>query len=1079
VVKSVRSAIPSGFFVLRTPLLPVDVFTDWSEGLRAPAAQRKTRADLEAALEADRKMLAERLREIVAEPEIRQALFAASPSLDTAIDAYLKEPGSRRTRGVESSLVRYLARMTGRPTPFGLFAGSSVGRLAAATRLRLGPRQGYRSHTRLDMAYLCALAEALSRDASTREHLSFYPNSGLYTLGARLHYASWHADPASGARAYRLEALEPSEPLKATLERSAGGARLQTLARALTEDHPDVSVEEARTFVDELADIQLLVSNLEPSVTGKQPLEDVLAALVAADVKGGVAFRTLDEARRTLAELDAQGLGVDPARYRELAAKLEALPGQAALSRLYQVDLHKAAPGATLSARVVDEIVAGVELAHQLCQRELRPDLRRFRDEFLRRYGDREVPLVEALDESAGIGFGAPAPHESDTSSLLSELPFSRESDREVPWNRRERFLFRKLCETLQSGAHTLELEKADFEELESSEARPLPSALAASVTLISSSESDLDHGDFEILWHGAFGPSGAINLARFCHGDPALLTWVEQHLAQEEAGHPDVVFAEIAHLPQGRAANIVCRPVLRGHEIPYYGRSGVDPDSQISVSDLRVSVVEGRIVLRSARLNREVVPRLSTAHDPSGVELGVYRFLSFLQVQGVASSLQWTWGPLGNAPFTPRVRIGRLILARARWQLGSADLAPLAAGDGALRYRAVQELRERRRLPRWVAVGEADQLLPLDLHNALCIDVLADLGRRASALSLTEVLPGSGSLCVTGPEGSFTHDLLIPLVPAPGTPTARLGLRATQPPIFEATRSFPPGSEWLFAKIYTSAAHADAVLLEAVAPVVDEARASGDADAWFFIRYADPDPHLRVRLHGPPTELLNSVWPALRDNLNPHMRDGSVRVVQLDCYERELERYGGDEGIELAEALFQIDSDFALAVLPALQDGTGEARWRVALVAVDQLLNDLGLDLPTRTRVVADFLAGLKREFEIRPEFEHALGRKYRVLRSELTELMAPSVAAEPHALAGLRDAFEVRSSRIGEIRSGLEARARSGALTQSMESLAMSFVHMAANRLFPSAPRANELVLYDFLIRQYRSDLARSRAE
>ena len=41
------------------------------------------------------------------------------------------------------------------------------------------------------------------------------------------------------------------------------------------------------------------------------------------------------------------------------------------------------------------------------------------------------------------------------------------------------------------------------------------------------------------------------------------------------------------------------------------------------------------------------------------------------------------------------------------------------------------------------------------------------------------------------------------------------------------------------------------------------------------------------------------------------------------------------------------------------------------------------------------------------------------------------------------------------------------------------MSFVHMAVNRLFPSAPRANELVLYDFLIRQYRSDLARSRAE
>src|SRR5262249_12653274 len=168
------------------------------------------------------------------------------------------------------------------------------------------------------------------------------------------------------------------------------------------------------------------------------------------------------------------------------------------------------------------------------------------------------------------------------------------------------------------------------------------------------------------------------------CHLDDDLDQLVRAHLAAEEAVHPDRVYAEVVHLPEGRAGNILSRPVLRDYEIPYLGRSGAPEDRQLPLSDLLVSVQADRIVLRSGRLGREVVPRLTTAHNHLGRGLGVYRFLCALQFQGVIPGLRWDWGPLELAPFLPRVVSGRVILSRARWNLDERDLAAFRERRGA-----------------------------------------------------------------------------------------------------------------------------------------------------------------------------------------------------------------------------------------------------------------------------------------------------------------------------------------------------------------------------------------------------------
>ena len=161
--------------------------------------------------------------------------------------------------------------------------------------------------------------------------------------------------------------------------------------------------------------------------------------------------------------------------------------------------------------------------------------------------------------------------------------------------------------------------------------------------------------GDFRLFLAGVVGPSGARLLGRFCHADPDLAAGVAAHLPAEEALRPDAVFAEVVHLPEGRLGNILARPTYRGYEIPYLGRSAAPAGRQLPLSDLRVSVDGGRVVLRSARLGREVVPRLTSAHNFAAGQ-GVYRFLCALQGQGVAGGLGWDWGPLAGSAFLPRV---------------------------------------------------------------------------------------------------------------------------------------------------------------------------------------------------------------------------------------------------------------------------------------------------------------------------------------------------------------------------------------------------------------------------------------
>ncbi len=246
----------------------------------------------------------------------------------------------------------------------------------------------------------------------------------------------------------------------------------------------------------------------------------------------------------------------------------------------------------------------------------------------------------------------------------------------------------------------------------------------------------------------------------------------------------------------------------------------------------------------------------------------------------------------------------------------------------------------------------------------------------------------------------------------------------------------------------------------------------SGLADQWHFIRYGDPDWHLRLRLHGPPGALLGDVLPRLRRITDPLLATGELWRVQADTYEREVERYGGQRGIELAERIFHADSEATLAILRLLPGETGaELRWQVALRGIDLLFDDLGLRFPQKREIARRARRGYEREFGgAEGAFQRAVARRYREQRPRLESLLGLA-GAVPDQLAPSVGVLRQRSAAVSAAGRELRVLADAGQLTADLPELALTFAHLHVNRLLRSAQRAQELVCYEMLDRLYTS--------
>jgi hypothetical protein len=286
-----------------------------------------------------------------------------------------------------------------------------------------------------------------------------------------------------------------------------------------------------------------------------------------------------------------------------------------------------------------------------------------------------------------------------------------------------------------------------------------LPDSFSAMVKIHAALPNDIDNGNYTLSFHSVTGPSGGNLLGRFCHLDPGIEKLTRDILEEEERQSPDCLFAEIVHLPESRTGNILMRPVLRKYEIPYLCNSSLDKKFQIPVSDLLVGIEADKVTLRSRKLNKQVIPRLTTAHNFNLTTVPVYQFLCDLQYQAIHHA-DWQWGVLSNCPFLPRVSYGRFILSNARWILTKEEMNACDKKNDERVLSAFSEIKKLKNLPDYVRLTQGDNELLLHLQNIFCIRLLVAEVNKAGSVTLTEVTDAPNQCWLKSPMETMPANL-------------------------------------------------------------------------------------------------------------------------------------------------------------------------------------------------------------------------------------------------------------------------------------------------------------------------------
>src|SRR5689334_10735387 len=94
-------------FVIRSPLLPVNVFFDWKANEKDTIASKQ--------------VLRNAIRRFYMQPFASEALYIASPALHERLQLWLDDKIDKpdKKEKTEQSLVKYMIRMSSRCTPYG------------------------------------------------------------------------------------------------------------------------------------------------------------------------------------------------------------------------------------------------------------------------------------------------------------------------------------------------------------------------------------------------------------------------------------------------------------------------------------------------------------------------------------------------------------------------------------------------------------------------------------------------------------------------------------------------------------------------------------------------------------------------------------------------------------------------------------------------------------------------------------------------------------------------------------------------------------------------------------------------
>lgn len=669
---------------------------------------------------------------------IQEAIYLASPELHDQILSSLNniDNSFNKREKLYYTLNKYVSRMSTRCTPFGLFANCMVGLIGDKNVFNVCRKID--RHVRFDMYYLCNLVQTLLKDSDLRKKINYYPNNTIYKIGQEYRYVEYQN--FINNRCHKLSSVKADLYLKEILKNAKNGNSIEHLANSLLEIEEDLSIDNIIEFIESIIENKILISELEPTVVGEDYLSHILYLMNLRQVNGDICNRLTNvELLLMMAnKQDKEHITL----YKRIKAEIKDLNEEVNEKYLLQVDSNRAFQKNILNKEILDEVVSSATFLFKVFANTKNQDLTSFKKKFKERYDYEEVPLLIALDPEIGLGYPIDS-FFTDSSTLINDIKLPRRGIANSNYinSPLEDVLLNKL---LNNSSDEIELCDEDMSNIFEKNDGSFPPTISILFEIINTDKGEI------INLRGVVN-SGANLFARFAYSNTEILKLLKEIGEKEKALFPNQIIAEIAHLPNSRVGNILMRPSFRDAIIPCVSDSYLYGKEKILLSDLSISIRDEKVFLYHTKWKKEIIPRLTTAHNYHKQTIPIYRFLCDLQCQEYPQSITFSWGRLSEIQNRlPRIRYKNTILSPATWRVHIKDLENIIKSP--YKENLIEKVtawRNKMCIPQFFLLVEGDNRLYIDSLNLLSVQTFLYSIRHQKQFLLEEFLPDKKALLI------------------------------------------------------------------------------------------------------------------------------------------------------------------------------------------------------------------------------------------------------------------------------------------------------------------------------------------
>ena len=867
IISSMENALFSDLdvFMLRRPILSIEIYFEWINSKLSDADFLKTifyRSDTK---------------------QFFESLKITSPTLYNTLSNFLSGKKIRDEEYFLNSIFKYFIRASTRCTPFCLFAGVSFGNFVNNKTDLVLNNTLFKKSVTADMEWLCGVIKNIENEFYYK--LSYCKNEGVYIKGDRAILLD--VEEENNSLIFK-KSISLTKALKLILELTEEYIPFNKILLNLQRNYPNKSVQSLNEYLIALIKNRYLISELSPTLNNEDVLKSLNKNLKKLDLNNSILEDIYNLKQKYQNEFDFERAIII---YEELRSKMESIYKS---SNYIQVDSRSSFNKIQLNSRMLTDLNNFINILLILNDKNISYDTKwqKYKTKFVEKYGEsREVLLLELLDEDLGLGI--PEGYQEETEE-------NRKQWLGTIGQGLKEFFFNKFESAILKNEKIIEIKDSDFLDYKLQNPDMIPKSLDINLSFI----KDELGNDLFIIGAGIGALRAGNSFGRFSNSmnNPQLLF---EKINQKIISN-DFLNCELRFLPTDvRNANISHCYSTSEFEIDISCKKSKSSIKKLPLDDIIIGIKDFKFYAKSISQNKIInftVNNMFNRHKFPAI----LRFLWEVEIDQEIPWCLFYWDLFFyHYDYVPEIRYKNFVLSSRKWVISRKNLDLTARFSFEKFDKELKRFIFQYSVSRFVYIGQYDNRLVLDLQNYRCKRILYSSFIKEERISIWEYYEGCKHP-VMYKNNSYCCDLFIPLV------------RNQNNYIKNNVAMYIPDShekrlkilfdEWISMKIYGANDRTDTFIARDISSLTYTLIKNKIIDKFFFLRYRDSSNHIRIRFHGDSETLLKNY--SLIQFWMKNLLDRKITTnFIIDTYDRELERYGGENVIDSIETLFYSSS--------------------------------------------------------------------------------------------------------------------------------------------------------------------------